>query len=109
MACSFAGRLLRIQSGTDASCQLVGWSLGPEMRENKRRLLADHVVVQGYHMDSCLAQGPQHPLDLRSGHDEIAVYAGSSLPENAAQVVRPIERDEGTMHRVTGEGQGLPG
>src|SRR5262249_45281919 len=67
---------LCVKSGPHPLRQFLSRPLAPEVGEIERRLLADHVVMQGDNMDVCLAQRSQHRLDLLGGHDEVAVHGG---------------------------------
>src|SRR5262245_19824480 len=58
--CAFLG----IEGGFDTPGQFLRRTLAPELKEEKGRFLADHVVVQRNDVDTGLPQRPQHGLDL---------------------------------------------
>src|SRR2546423_382427 len=73
-------RFLGIEGRADALREILCRTLTPEVREGERRLLADHVIVQGDDVYAGLSEGTQHGLPFRPGHDEIAIDDRVLLP-----------------------------
>src|SRR6266849_7563185 len=59
------------QGRLQASGQLPGIIVGPEMHEEQPRLFGKHVAVQRRHLDPALAQGLEYGIDLLCDEHEV--------------------------------------
>src|SRR5258708_31171316 len=60
-----------VQGRLQASRQLSGIIVCPEMHEEQPRLFGEHVAVQRRHLDPALAQGLAHGIDLLRDEHEV--------------------------------------
>src|SRR6267154_1448914 len=68
---AFRRQLDLAQGRLQASGQLRGVVVCPEMHEEQPRLLGEHVAVQRRHLDPAVAQGPEHGVDLACDEHEV--------------------------------------
>src|SRR5712692_488756 len=59
------------QGRLQVSGQLPGIVVCPEMHEEQPRLFGEHVTMQRSHLDSAVAQGPEHGIDLLCDEHEV--------------------------------------
>src|SRR4051794_8370779 len=66
------GYLHLIESLTQTPRELAGVVIGPEVHEEQPRLIVEHVVVHGCHLDAVPAERLEHRVHLVGGQHEVA-------------------------------------